>query len=274
MRIDPGAPERAPVELNTDRPHSARIYDYHLGGKTNYPADRESARAAEAAFPLLPLTARINRAFMHRAVARLAREEGIRQFLDVGTGIPTAPNLHETVQAIAPDARVVYADNDPIVLAHAQALLTGTPEGRTAYVDGDARDPKGILGSPELTATLDLDRPVALSLVALLHFVSDEDGPRGIVAEFMDALAPGSFLVLSHVTADFSPQWAQALEAYKRNGTMGYLRTRDEVARFFDGLEMVEPGLVPAHTWHPEPGVPVPDTHALATLHAGVARKR
>ncbi|MBO3676010.1 SAM-dependent methyltransferase [Streptomyces sp. NEAU-YJ-81] len=243
-------PEPPNTPLNQGRPHSARMYDYFLGGKDNYVADREAAAKVLTLWPGVMIAARTNRAWMHRAIRFLAAERGIRQFLDIGTGIPTRPNLHEVAQGIAPDARVVYVDNDPIVLAHAQALLKSSPEGRTAYVHGDITEPGNILASPDLTEVLDLSRPVALSLVSLLHFVPDEWGPYEIVQRLVDALAPGSFLVLSHITPDFDPEATEkTVQVYRSGGIAGQIRTRDEVERFFTGLELAEPGLEVPHRW-------------------------
>ncbi|MBA6440190.1 SAM-dependent methyltransferase [Streptomyces sp. GMR22] len=243
-------PEPPNTPLNQGRPHSARMYDYFLGGKDNYVADREAAAKVLTLWPGVMIAARTNRAWMHRAIRFLAAERGIRQFLDIGTGIPTRPNLHEVAQGIAPESRVVYVDNDPIVLAHAQALLTSRPEGRTAYVHGDVTEPEAILASPDLTEVLDLSQPVALSLVSLLHFVPDEWGPYDLVQRLVDALAPGSFLVLSHITPDFDPEATQkTVQVYHSGGIQGKIRTRDEVARFFTGLELVEPGLEVPHRW-------------------------
>ncbi|MGW5442107.1 SAM-dependent methyltransferase [Streptomyces asiaticus] len=243
-------PEPPNTPLNQGRPHSARMYDYFLGGKDNYVADREAAAKVLTLWPGVMIAARTNRAWMHRAVRFLAAERGIRQFLDIGTGIPTRPNLHEVAQGIAPESRVVYVDNDPIVLAHAQALLKSRPEGRTAYVHGDVTEPEAILASPDLTEVLDLSQPVALSLVSLLHFVPDEWGPYDLVQRLVDALAPGSFLVLSHITPDFDPEATQkTVQVYHSGGIQGKIRTRDEVERFFTGLELVEPGLEVPHRW-------------------------
>ncbi|MEE4591546.1 SAM-dependent methyltransferase [Streptomyces sp. DSM 41524] len=243
-------PEPPNTPLNQGRPHSARMYDYFLGGKDNYVADREAAAKVLTLWPGVMIAARTNRAWMHRAIRFLAAERGIRQFLDIGTGIPTRPNLHEVAQGIAPESRVVYVDNDPIVLAHAQALLKSRPEGRTAYVHGDVTEPEAILASPDLTEVLDLSQPVALSLVSLLHFVPDEWGPYDLVQRLVDALAPGSFLVLSHITPDFDPEATQkTVQVYHSGGIQGKIRTRDEVERFFTGLELVEPGLEVPHRW-------------------------
>ncbi|GAA2306495.1 SAM-dependent methyltransferase [Streptomyces violaceusniger] len=273
-------PEPPNTPLNQGRPHSARMYDYFLGGKDNYVADREAAAKVLTLWPGVMIAARTNRAWMHRAIRFLAAERGIRQFLDIGTGIPTRPNLHEVAQGIAPESRVVYADNDPIVLAHAQALLKSHPEGRTAYVHGDVTEPESILASPDLTEVLDLSQPVALSLVSLLHFVPDEWGPYDLVQRLVDALAPGSFLVLSHITPDFDPEATQkTVQVYHSGGIQGKIRTRDEVERFFTGLEMVEPGLEVPHRWRTD--LAESDSHVETgdvtdeevSFWAGVARK-
>ncbi|MET7684615.1 SAM-dependent methyltransferase [Streptomyces sp. NPDC005423] len=256
--------------IDTGRPQSARMYDYFLGGKDNYPVDWKAAEQVISFFPAVEKMAKTNRDFMHRA-ARLLAGRGIRQFLDIGTGIPTEPNLHQIVQAVTPAARVVYADNDPIVLRHAQALLHSTPEGRTAFVRADFRDPGRILAAAR--ETLDLSRPVALSLVALLHLVADEDDPYRIVAELLDALAPGSHLALSHATGDFDPEaWERVVEVYRAGGTAAQVRSRAEFARFFDGLDLVGPGIQLGALWHPEPGGQ-DDDGARIPLYVGVARK-
>ncbi len=240
-------------DIDTSRPHSARMYDYYLGGKDNFPADREAAAKVIAAAPSVPQMARENRAFMVRAVRHLAAHAGIRQFLDIGTGIPTSPNLHEVAQAVLPDARVVYADNDPLVLAHARALLTGNPAGRTAYLDADLRDVDAILGSSEVRGTLDLTQPVALSVFAILHFVPDSDDPYGVIRRLLDALAPGSYLALSHGTADFgSTGSAEGVASYRARGITLQLRDAAELARFFDGLDLVDPGVQALNRWRPE----------------------
>jgi SAM-dependent methyltransferase len=239
------------VDLQLDRPHSARMYDYYLGGSTNFPADREAVGRVMAAFPQVLAASRANRAFMHRSTEYLAGR-GLRQFLDIGTGIPTRPNLHEIAQAVAPDARIVYVDNDPIVLAHAQALLLSNPAGRTAYVQADLRDPAAILASPALRDTLDLSRPVALSLNAVLPFVPDEQVADEIVNTLKDALAPGSALVISHGTGDFSPTLESLAAVYRSVGTNVQMRTAAGFARFFDGWDLVDPGVTLTYRWHPD----------------------
>ncbi|KUN86763.1 SAM-dependent methyltransferase [Streptomyces griseoruber] len=249
--------EPAPaVEIDTSKPHPARMYDWYLGGKDNYPVDEAMGRQMLALDPRVPVMARVNRAFMHRATRWLAGN-GIRQFLDVGTGIPTEPNLHQVAQEIAPDARVVYCDNDPIVLAHAAALLRSTPDGVTEYLQADVRDPATIVEGAR--KTLDLTRPVALSLVALLHFVPDEDGAHELVDRLLAELPSGSYLMMTHATADFTPEEsAAATEKLKAAGVTLALRSREEFGRFFDGLELVDPGVAVVPDWHPELGEPVP----------------
>ncbi len=262
-------------QIDTTRPHPARMYDYYLGGKDHYEADEQAAAHVMKIYPGIRTCARVNRAFMHRATRWLAQEMGIRQFLDVGTGIPTEPNLHQVAQGVSRDARIVYADYDPIVLAHAQALLRSTPEGRTAYIQADVRDPEKILATPELRETLDLTQPVALSMIALLHFVPDEAGPYDIVSRLVDALPSGSHLVLTHCTPDFDPEtWENVVRIYREGGIPAQVRSRAEFTRFFDGLELVEPGVEVPHRWRPEPGDPFGDvTDAEVSLYVGVARK-
>jgi SAM-dependent methyltransferase len=201
------------------KPHSARVYDYYLGGKDNFAADRETGHRAMQSWPAVRTAVRENRAFLGRAVRYLAADAGIRQFLGIGTGLPSADNVHEVAQAVAPESCVVYVDNNPIVLAHARALLTSVPEGCTAYIDADLRDPETILASPEVAETLDLSRPVALMLVAVLHFLVDADDPGRVVATLLDALAPGSYLAASHVTPEHDPDGVHGLErTYRQAG--------------------------------------------------------
>ncbi|MDT3396888.1 SAM-dependent methyltransferase [Streptomyces sp. B1866] len=263
-----------PVRVDTTQPHPARMYDHYLGGKDHYEADAEAAARVLEVFPGMRTCARVNRAFMHRAVRWLAAEAGIRQFLDVGTGIPTEPNLHQVAQAVAPECRVVYADNDPIVLVYAQALLKGTAAGRTSYIQADVRDPAGILGAAELRGTLDLGRPVALCLGALLHFVRDEDGPYEVVAHLVGALPSGSYLMLSHCTPGFAPEaWERVGAVYGSGGIRAQVRGRTEVADFFSGLELVEPGVTMPHLWKPDREPPPGISPADVSMYAGVARK-
>ncbi len=261
-------------QLRTDVAHSARIYDFFLDGKDNYPADREAAQAVLAVEPSARLMARANRAFMGRATRFLAEEVGIRQFLDVGTGIPTSPNLHETAQHIAPESRIVYVDNDPIVLVHARALLTSTPQGRTAYLEADLRDPASILNAPELRDTLDLTRPIALSLNAILHFIPDDGDPAGIVRELVAALPAGSHLVLSHITADLNPAVVEKVTArYQAAGISLTPRTADQITALVTaaGAIPVDPGLVPIALWRPAEE-PTPQQRALWLLGTVSAR--
>lgn len=268
--------EEAPSpEIDTSRPHPARIYDYTLGGKNHFAADREVADQALASWPSARVTARENRAFLGRAVKYLVAEAGVRQFLDIGTGLPTTGNVHEVAQSIVPECRVVYADNDPLVLAHARALLTSSPEGRTAYVQADLRDPKSILSAPQTREVLDFSQPVALMLVAVLHFVTDEDNPAGIVRTLLDALPPGSYLTASHVTGEHNR--AETAAAQRTNRSAGIpLGTRDSdvFARIaFSGLDLVSPGVVLVSDWRPEGSEsrPLPSE---VSLYGGVARKR
>ncbi|MEU1419763.1 SAM-dependent methyltransferase [Kitasatospora sp. NPDC005751] len=258
--------------VDTSAPHSARVYDYWLGGKTNFPPDRAMGQAIEQAVPSVKAMAKENRAFQGRAVRYLAREQGIRQFLDLGTGIPTSPNTHEIAEAVSPGTRVVYVDNDPIVLAHARALMVSTPASRTTYIHADLGKPAELLGDPALTSTLDLDRPVGLLMIAVLMLVADEDDPWAKVAALRDALPSGSCLALTHPTQDFDPaSVAKVAEAARAGGMTLVPRTRDEVAAFFDGWELIEPGVAPVMGWRPD-GEPPADPTA-AYYWGGVARK-
>ncbi|WP_326686632.1 MULTISPECIES: SAM-dependent methyltransferase [unclassified Streptomyces] len=264
--------------IDTTKPHSARMYDYYLGGKTHYEVDVQAAEAVIATVPYAGAMARANRDFMIRATRWLTAERGVRQFLDIGSGIPTEPNLHQVAQAVAPDARVVYTDSDPIVLQYAQALLHSTPEGRTTYLQADATRPETIMDSDELHTTLDLTRPVALSVNALFHFVPDESGPYELLRGLMERLAPGSFLCLSHATAqpddlELAVLGKKVEEIYAKGGTTMRLRENAEIARFFDGLELVQPGLIMAHQWRPEPGMTCELKDGEPSMLAGVARK-
>ena len=260
-----------PAGIDTTVAHPARVYDYWLGGTNNFAADREAAERVLAATPGLRARVRANRAFLARVVRYLAAEAGIRQFLDVGTGIPSANNTHEIAQAAAADSRVVYVDNDPIVLIHAQELLASAPEGATQYIEGDLRDPAAILGAA--AGTLDLTRPTALMLLGVLHLIGDSEDPYRIVAELMDALALGSYLAISHPASDIhAAAQAQAQKRYnERVSTPQTLRNRAEVTRFFDGLDLVPPGVVYVHAWRPDPG-DVPPADGVSA-HGGVARK-
>jgi len=258
------------AEIDTSVAHPARVYDYWLGGKDNFAADREAGDRVLEATPGLRERVRANRAFLVRAVRYLAAEAGIRQFLDIGTGIPSANNTHEIAQQVAPDSRVVYVDNDPIVLTHARALLAGRPEGSIQYIDGDVRDVASIIGAA--AKTLDFTQPMALLLLGVLHLVQDAEGPYELVATLMDALPSGSYLVISHPASDIHPGQAEAQRRYnERVSTPQTLRTRAEVSRFFEGLDLVPPGLVYVHTWRPGPDDIVPPNGVSA--YGGVARK-
>jgi hypothetical protein len=257
--------------FDTSVAHIARVYDYWLGGKDNYAADREAGQAALEAFPYIAGGVRANRAFLARVVRYLAGEAGIRQFLDIGTGIPTANNTHEVAQAIAPDSRIVYVDNDPVVLAHARALLTSSPEGATAYLDADFRDIDTILTAA--SRTLDFSRPVAIMLIAILHLIDDDADPHGTVAKLVAAVPSGSYLAISHLSSDIMASPART-EAHDRLRALMHekqtLRDREQVASFFTGLEMVEPGLVPLTQWRPDSEV---EASRPTALWGGVARK-
>ncbi len=260
-------------EVNTSVAHPARVYDYWLGGKDNFPADREVAEAILQVIPTMRDMAQANRAFQTRAARYLAREAGLRQFLDIGTGIPTSPNVHEVVQEVAPDARVVYVDNDPLVIAHARALMTGNG-GETAFILADLREPEAILADPELLQTLDPSHPVALMLVAILMYFRDVEDPYGIVARLLDGLPSGSYLALTHPTADFdAAAMAGAVAAAEHSGITLVPRSRAEVEGFFTGagLDLVEPGVVPVVAWRPDDQPPT-DPHS-AYYWAGIGRK-
>ena len=271
-RDEPGHP---PVDLHTDQPHPARVYDYLLGGKDNFAADRAAAEAGLQANPNSRIPPRENRAFLGRVVRYLAAEAGIRQFLDIGTGIPTSPNVHEVAQEIEPRARIVYVDNDPIVLTQARALLTTGPHGRTAYIDADLRDVDAILGSADLQRTLDLRQPVGLLLIAVLHFIPDEDGPWALADRLLAALPSGSYLALSHLTGDFDPAaWAGVVAVYRRSGVTMQVRPKPDIDRFFAGLDLIDPGVVSLPHWRPDRSdVGRPPSDAAVSVYGGVARK-
>jgi hypothetical protein len=258
--------------FDTSVANQARIYDYLLGGKDNYEVDRVATDAVLAIYPGMVFNAKANRAFLGRAVRFLAGEAGIRQFLDIGTGIPTAGNTHQVAQDVAPESRVVYVDYDPIVLAHARALLTGTDAGATEYIDADLRDTDTVLG--EARQLLDFTKPVAITLLAILHAVPEADDPHAIVARLLDAVPPGSYLAVTHIASDL-------LDAQTQQGLTGVsdrmvqqdfsFRPRAEVTRFFTGMDLVPPGLVRVEEWRPEPGQ---DDAAKSSLWAGIGRKR
>lgn len=265
---------QAARDIDTSRPHSARMYDYYLGGKDHFEVDKQAAERVAEAYPAIFVCARENRAFMHRATRVLAREHGIRQWLDIGTGIPTEPNLHQVAQSVVPDARVVYADNDPLVLKYAERLMRSTSEGRTTYLEADVNDPQALLTAPELAEVLDLSRPVALSLNALMHFVTDAQDPYGIVRRLLDVLPSGSALALSHCTPDFDPAtWQKVTDIYTSAGTPVQFRSRDDVARFFDGLELLDPGVTVGHRWRPDTTDGDAPTDAEVSLWTAVAIK-
>jgi hypothetical protein len=268
------APTQAQHRIDTTTAHPARRYNYWLGGKDHFAADRESGDAVAAAFPTARVSALENRAFMRRAVTFLTREVGIRQFLDIGTGIPAPNNTHEVAQAIAPETHVAYVDNDPIVLSHARALLSSTPDGATSYIEADLRDYQKILLHPDVSRIIDLSRPVALMMVAILHFLRDEENPYAIVSSLIEALPTGSFLVVSHGTADHAPAQlrAKVIDGIK-HGVI-YPRTRDEVERFFDGLDLVEPGVVSVADWRPDDESQPRLTPAETATYGAVGRVR
>ena len=260
--------DRAIPAIDTTRAHPARIYDYWLGGKDNFAADREAAELALEAYPDLAKAVQSNRAFLGRAVHFLAGE-GIRQFLDVGTGIPAADNTHEVAQREAPDSRIVYIDNDPIVLLHAQALLKSTPEGACDYLQADLRDPDTILA--RAARTIDFGRPVALMLLAVLQFILDEQDPYGLVSRLVAALPSGSYLVISHPTDDFNPNKGESMKVYnERSADQAVVRDKAATARFFDGLELLEPGVVPVARWRPDSDL---TAARPSSMWCGVARK-
>jgi O-methyltransferase involved in polyketide biosynthesis len=267
-----GAPDSVlSVKIDTTVAHQARIYDYLLGGKDNFEVDREAADQAIEAFPGLVSLARNNRAFLGRVVRYLVAEAGVTQFLDIGTGLPTKENTHEVAQQIEPTSRVCYVDNDPIVLTHARALLVGHQAGATNYVHADLRDPAHILGAA--AETLDFSRPVAVMLLAILHMLPDPENPYRVVSQLMDAVPPGSFLVITHPASDI--QTASMAEMARRfnerlGRARGRVRDREEVARFFSGLDLVPPGVVTTPRWRPDPSAEQAKTDPA---YAAVARK-
>lgn len=247
--------------IDVSKPNPARMYDYFLGGKDNFAIDRQTAEKALQSAPTIRTGARENRAFLGRAVRYLVAEAGIRQFLDIGTGLPSVNNVHEVAQSVAPESRVVYVDNDPVVLAHARALLASAPAGRTTYISADLREPEKILADPVVGRTLDFARPVALMLVGILHFLPDSEHPGLAVQTLLAALPPGSFLVASHSSAEYSSPAVEtgALNAYRNAGVSFQFRAADEFAQLaFTGLEMVDPGVVLVSEWRPEERGPRP----------------
>jgi hypothetical protein len=272
MKNGPGSSGNGKPSFDPSVAHQARMYDYLLGGKDNYAADREAAEEGLRIYPDLAFTARANRAFLGRAVRYFAAECGIRQFLDIGTGIPTAGNTHEVAQAIAPQSRVVYVDYDPIVLAHARALLTSDEAGATEYIDADLRDTPTILA--QAAQLLDLTQPVAITLVAILHAIQDSDDPYGIVDQLKDAVPSGSYLALSHAGPDLlDPETMDGMTgiAKRRSQQQFTLRDHERVTRFFDGMDLVEPGVVRVEEWRPAPDT---DTAGRSPLWCGAGRKR
>jgi len=261
-------------EIDSTVPHPARRYNYWLGGKDNYAADRASGDQLEAMFPKVRLGALANRALLRRATRFLAAEAGIRQFLDIGTGLPTADNTHEVAQGVAPESRIVYVDNDPMVMVHARALLTSSPQGRTAYIEADLNNPAAILADRATRATLDFDQPIALMLIAVLHFVPGHGAAAPIVRELLAALPAGSYLVATHATSDFGTPEQQALyqQLIDEGKTDVWTRGRDEFADLFAGLELVPPGIVPASEWRPEPGATIPERSDI-NVWTAVGRK-
>ncbi|MFJ6573804.1 SAM-dependent methyltransferase [Streptomyces sp. NPDC091292] len=261
------------VPINTSAAHPARVYNAWLGGKDNYPADQEAAELAAAANPEIIPAVRANRAFLGRAVRELAGAAGVRQFLDIGTGIPAADNTHEVAQRVNPGARVVYVDNDPIVLAHARALLVSAPDGATDYLESDLRDVDQILAAAQ--DTLDLSQPVGLMLVAILQYIPNADDPYALTRRLLDALAPGSFLVLSHPASDIgADEVAESMRVYNERAAQHAAatpRTHSDVQRFFEGTDLLDPGVVQLPDWHPAPD-DVPPAQALP-MWCGVGRK-
>jgi S-adenosyl methyltransferase len=258
-------------ELDTGIPQSARVYDFLLGGKNNYEVDRAVGTALIRQAPRLPEMVRAQRELLARLVGYLVRDAGIRQFLDVGTGLPSANNVHEVAQAIAPEARVLYVDNDPMVLAHARALMKSTRAGRTAFIMGDLRDPDGILTHPSLSATLRRNQPMALLLVGIMHHLRDEERPHDVVGRLVDWLPSGSYLAVVTPAADFDPALMTSIATTaERSGIPFVPRSKAETERFFAGLDLVEPGVVPILGWRPERA-----PADVTTVHgwAGLARK-
>jgi hypothetical protein len=274
--------EESPVEVppapevDITRPHAARMYDYGLGGKNHFAADRAVAEQLLTHIPTLRTVARENRAFLGRAVRFLAGEAGIRQFLDIGSGLPSTNNVHEVAQSVAPEAHVVYVDNDPLVLVHARALLTSSPQGRTGYIQEDLRNPASILSSPVTREIIDFRRPVGLMLVAVLHFLTDDDNPAGVISTLLDALPSGSYLAASHSTSEHSPpdEAAAGVSAYRASGVSFQPRDSGDFARLaFSGLDLVPPGVVLVSEWRPDDEGPRP-APAEVSCYGAVARKR
>jgi len=267
----PSVPGQETPKIDTTTAHTARIWNYWLGGKDNYPIDREVGDQIRQLHPGIGDYARADRVFLGRAVRYLAGEAGIRQFLDIGTGLPTVDNTHQVAQAIAPESRIVYVDNDPLVLVHARALLASTPEGATDYIDADLRDPDKILTAA--AETLDFTKPVAITMLGVVIFINDHEEPYGLVRRFLDAVPSGSYLVLSHtITSPVMPDVDAAVAFWNEHGTPKLTqRTPEQVARFFDGLELLEPGVVSCSRWRPE-AAPWNEPDEVA-MFGGVGRK-
>jgi SAM-dependent methyltransferase len=269
--VSSDGPEWTPAGSDLSRPSAARMYDYYLGGSHNFAVDREAAEQAISARPEIPALARANRTFLHRAV-RYLLAQGIRQFLDIGSGIPTAGNVHQIAQAEAPGSRVVYVDLDPVAVAHSQALLADNPDA--AAVQGDVREPAAIVAHAEVRRLLDLDQPVALLLVSVLHFVPDTHDPVELLGVLRDAVAPGSYLVVSYATPTADPRANQQLhEVYRQSNTRGAPRYLDAVQGFFTGFELLDPGLVLISQWRPESPEEAVAVPSDAAFYAAVARK-
>ncbi|WP_067676823.1 SAM-dependent methyltransferase [Nocardia miyunensis] len=269
---------RLPTTIDTSVAHEARVYDYWLGGVDNYPADRSLGEAIAGHIPGVRSMARANRVFLGRSVRYAITELGITQFLDIGTGLPTARNTHQVAQEVNPAARIVYVDKDPMVLAHARALMKGSPEGRTAFIHADLRDPESILRDPGLSSTLDPDRPIAIMLIAVLMYFHDEDGLHDIVARLLDGVPAGSSLAISHFTGDFNDTGAaRAVQAAGRGGLTLVARNRSEVEKLFAGTDLVPPGVTTLENWQPALGEDLPDEtdphEGPAWAWAGMGRK-
>jgi SAM-dependent methyltransferase len=260
------------VRFDPETPSTARMYDYYLGGKDNFPADREAAEEVMAMMPpgAIKTAARQNRMFLGRAVRYLAGQ-GVRQFLDIGTGLPTMGNVHEVAQQVAPDCSIVYVDHDPVVLAHGRDMLKGVP--RTAIIGHDLRQPEEILADRELRDVLDLSKPVVVLLIAVLHFIRDSEDPQGILSRLMGALAPGSYLVISHATADSFRELDEAIQVYQGASSSMHNRTRAQVEALFGGLDLIEPGVVWLPQWHPDPDTGLADDPGKSLCWCGAARK-
>ncbi|MER5434921.1 SAM-dependent methyltransferase [Streptomyces sp. NPDC002588] len=271
MTSPQGGSARPALKIDTSKPHPARMYDYFLGGKDNYEVDQEAAENFIKVAPEVRAAVRANRRFLQRAVRYVVEEAGIRQILDIGTGLPTEPNVHQIARAVAPETRIAYVDNDPIVSAHSQSLLDDD-DAHTSVVLADLRDPRAILDHPEVRRVIDFDQPVALMLVAILHFVTEEEDPDAIVATLLDGLPTGSYLILSHATVDiFDDGRADAVKIYNSATASMNPRGQARVLEFFRGLTLVDPGLVLIPEWRPDE--PVDPAGPPVGFYGGVARK-